>query len=362
MAQTKDCLDGNELFAISNAKSSAFQLLKKLKSLNGQTSLKPGSDLQDYSFPAVDLKFRNKCNAYLLSPILKNANFFQRVNEIYIARKNICPCSHLKNKTKKKRNKAKKYLSCKNCKRFQTRSGEFLARRSREKGARACRSQGTEKSGKSSTFVWTGAALARDILVPRGRAPFGMIQEEKNKTKKKKTKKKTDRDHNAQITRFGRLHPPQLRWPVQNIRYENHFPAIIHKQTKIFISEYHYVINLFVRKENKEVYFEAQFVNSYLMVWLFRLKLSQAERNSWWICKPSWSTKQLIGNGWLDVFPLLPAKTNWKEPISDPGWMNTSSVNIVFRCHLWLVRKSKVLFQGGNKNLVIWNRKLCSLS
>ena len=106
--------------------------------------------------------------------------------ELYIARKNICPCSHLKNKTKQ--NKTKKYLSCKNCKRFQTRSGEFHARRSREKGARACRSQGTEKSGKSSTFVWTGAALSS----PEAALLLEWSRKKKNKMKKKKKKRQIE--------------------------------------------------------------------------------------------------------------------------------------------------------------------------
>ena len=86
--------------------------------------------------------------------------------------------------------------------------------------------------------------------------------------------------------RFGRLNPPQYddRFKTFAMKITLRLSSI--KQTKIFITEY-YVIYLFVRKENKEAYFEAKFVNSYsyLMAWLFRLKLSQAERNSWWICK-----------------------------------------------------------------------------
>ena len=126
-----------------------------------------------------------------------------------------------------------------------------------------------KKAGRSS-FFWTGAALAT-----QGRYLLGRGRKLKKKKKKKNRERARERDdHIAQVMGF--------ECTVQNIRYENHFSAIIDKQTKIFSTEY-YVIYLFVRKENKEPYFEEKFANSYLiMSWLFDLfrELSQAERNS----------------------------------------------------------------------------------
>ena len=50
---------------------------------------------------------------------------------------------------------------------------------------------------------------------------------------RKKLSTHTERDRTAQVMGFGRLDS----MTVHSIRYENHFSANIHKQTKIFITE-----------------------------------------------------------------------------------------------------------------------------